>query len=147
MPTYQWRCDADGDWLAWASIHSEIPEPCPTCRGPGVKVMTAPHISVNATPNKGHDVRVADARERRWDRDMPAYKELRRQGYQPTSVDGAADVAATVNDRMEIEYGKTIPKEELNHYREVRQALDESAREGSFAQEFGDHRRKQRATL
>lgn len=43
--------------------------------------------------------------EKRWDRDMPAYKRLRNEGLQPKSVDGAGDLETRANERFEIEMG------------------------------------------
>lgn len=45
----------------------------------------------------------AAARERRWDKDIPAYKTLRKQGMQPKTSEGAHRLAATANTREEVE--------------------------------------------
>ena len=49
-----------------------------------------------------------EAREQRWNRDMPAYKRLRDQGYQPKAIDGAADLERDASTRFEIESGQAF---------------------------------------
>lgn len=57
--------------------------------------------AVNSNP-KFQEV---EAREKRWNKDMPAYKRLRDQGYQPKSIDGAAVLERDASTRFEIESG------------------------------------------
>lgn len=47
--------------------------------------------------------------ERQWNRDMPAYKRLRKEGLQPRSVDGAGIHEARAHSAHQIE-GKPDPK-------------------------------------
>jgi hypothetical protein len=54
--------------------------------------------------------------ERRWDKDMPAYARLRRDGLQPRGIDGSARLEATASSQMEIELGHLIAPE---HYQQV----------------------------
>lgn len=137
MPTYRFRCPAHGDHDEWQSIHDSSTVMCETCAEPLLRVMTPPRISVYATPHKGQTAKEVDARENRWHRDMPAYKALRHQGYQPSRIDGSDALSRDANDRMEIEMGHRIPKDQLSQAKEVNQQLAESAREGSFATEYG----------
>lgn len=48
------------------------------------------------------------AREKRWSRDMPAYKTLRGQGVQPRGIDGCADVAVRAESKLEVESGQVM---------------------------------------
>jgi hypothetical protein len=57
--------------------------------------------------------------ESRWDKDMPAYKRLREQGYQPRGVDGAAMAESQANHPLEIEMGRPLGKD-----KEVRRAQE-----------------------
>lgn len=50
-------------------------------------------IAAAALPNGGAGVAAIDAKQRRWDRDLPAYRELRRQGYRPPGIDGSDRLA------------------------------------------------------
>lgn len=43
--------------------------------------------------------------EKRWDRDMPAYKAMRADGLQPPSIDGAADLQSRASEPFEVEFG------------------------------------------
>lgn len=40
--------------------------------------------------------------ERRWSKDMPAYRRLRDQGLQPRQIDGCAELEATANSELEV---------------------------------------------
>lgn len=53
-----------------------------------------------------------EAREKRWNRDMPAYRRLRQQGYQPSRIDGAADLERDASTRFEIESGQVFKGKE-----------------------------------
>lgn len=64
--------------------------------------------AANSDP-KYHEV---EAREKRWNRDMPAYKRLREQGYQPAGIDGAADLERDAETRFEIESGRVYKGKE-----------------------------------
>lgn len=132
MPTYTFRCDDHGDWEAWRSIHASDPARCPHCELPGRQVFTPPLISVNATPNKGHDARRIEAMEQRWHKDMPAYKRLRKNGTQPKGIDGSAEMEQRAESRLEIEMGKSIPADKQNMAAEVNEQLRENAHNKSF---------------
>lgn len=43
------------------------------------------------------------AREARWEKDIPAYKRLRKDGLQPQRVDGCAAVEAQAESRSDVE--------------------------------------------
>jgi hypothetical protein len=62
-------------------------------------------VSAHATPTRKHaqEPLEVDAREARWQKDMPAYKTLRKQGYQPDHIDGCDRLAATATTDAEIE--------------------------------------------
>ena len=46
-----------------------------------------------------------NATERRWDKDMDAYKRLRNDGLQPRKIDGAAKVEARAKNEFQVESG------------------------------------------
>lgn len=79
-------------------VHQEYVEDCFMCKVSSVSLSTG---VANSNP-KYHEV---EAREKRWNRDMPAYKRLRDQGYQPRSIDGAADLERDATTQFEIESG------------------------------------------
>jgi hypothetical protein len=59
--------------------------------GFGLSALAVPSRAVNRTPgHKDEPVTQTLTRERRWDRDMDAFKRLYREGLRPPQVDGAA---------------------------------------------------------
>lgn len=76
------------------------------------------HISFGSgtspTRNKGAEAESVDAREKRWQKDMPAYKRLRQQGLQPKTIDGAARLEAEAETRFEVESGQLLPGQAKN---------------------------------
>jgi hypothetical protein len=50
-----------------------------------------------------------EEREKRWAKDMPAYKALRAQGLQPPRIDGSAKLMAHAETRFEVESGQILP--------------------------------------
>lgn len=68
----------------------------------GCKVANV-RMGANSTTSRGASVAEANARAKRWDKDMPAYKRLRQQGYQPKGIDGAARVEQSASTVAEVE--------------------------------------------
>jgi hypothetical protein len=72
-------------------------------------------LSSDATPTRravnhikglpDEPVSVTKAREKRLERDLPAYKRLRQDGLHPRSVKGSARLEATANSSTMIERG------------------------------------------
>jgi hypothetical protein len=62
-------------------------------------------------------------REKRWNRDMPAYRELRKQGIQPERIDGCADLASRASDKLEIESSTLLNKRQLSQTKDLIEAL------------------------
>lgn len=105
---------------------------CPSwCSEPDCGLSYGAHpwgfaISASALPTRASaQVAAIDAKERRWDRDMPAYREMRKQGLQPKAIDGAADIAARASTEMEVESGHLLPTKAQQ--RTARAVLDEMA--------------------
>ena len=46
--------------------------------------------------------------EKRWDRDMPAYMRLRRNGLQPAQIDGCAELETRANTQIEVEMADLV---------------------------------------
>lgn len=67
-------------------------------------------MGANTTTTKGARVAETENRARRWDKDMPAYRRLRKQGYQPRSIDGAARIEATATSAAQVESRPDIEK-------------------------------------
>lgn len=86
-------------------VHPEFVEGCFMCKVSTVK-LNAGAASSNA------EYHAIEAREKRWQRDMPAYKRLRDQGYQPAHIDGSADLERDATTRFEIESGQIFKGKE-----------------------------------
>jgi hypothetical protein len=81
--------------------HPEFVEGCFACKITGVGFGAA------AMPTRKPQVIRTDQRQKQWDRDMPEYKALREQGYQPKNIDGCDELAAKAQGGYEI---NGIPK-------------------------------------
>lgn len=79
-------------------------EGCFGCRVAGVS------FGSNSTTSRGAQVAEINQRAKNWDKDMPAYKRLRQQGYQPKNIDGAAKLEATASTVAEVESRPNIEK-------------------------------------
>lgn len=62
-------------------------------------------ISSDATPTRRGESARINATERRWDKDMDAYKRLRQDGLQPRKIDGSARIEAKAETRFQVESG------------------------------------------
>lgn len=82
--------------------HTSFIEGCMIC-----KISTI-SFGMGTRPTRSGNAEVVEAREKRWQKDMPAYKELRQQGLQPPRIDGAARLAAKAETRFEIESGTIL---------------------------------------
>jgi hypothetical protein len=117
MPTYRYQCKrCAGEFETWQSIHADAltvhEEPVPSegvfgsemrCGGGLVRVQTPPALfGIGA---RGDTTRDATAREAQWNRDMPAYKRLVKQGYQPQRIDGCGDLEQTAKGDFHIRSG------------------------------------------
>ncbi len=74
------------------------------------KVSTVQLHAGAATSNP--EYHKVEAREKRWEKDMPAYKRLRQQGYQPAHIDGSAALERDATTRFEIESGQVFKGKE-----------------------------------
>lgn len=88
---------------------------CPT-QGAHYRSIT---VAASATPTRKVEVSRIDAKERQWDRDMPAYKRLRQDGLQPKSIDGSADFEKRAESKLEVESGTLLNKRQREQFREV----------------------------
>lgn len=68
-------------------------------------------LGSGTAPTRRPGAETVEAREKRWAKDMPAYKELRKQGMQPPKIDGSAELAAKAETRFEVESGQILQGE------------------------------------
>lgn len=83
-----------------AEVHPSLDvEGCFGCKVAGVRMGT------NTTTTRGQRVAEINQTERQWQKDMPAYKRLRRDGLQPHKIDGAAEVEKKAKEKWQVETG------------------------------------------
>ena len=61
------------------------------------------HTGTNSTTTRGVVVEETNQREKRWNKDMPAYKRLRKQGLQPRGIEGSSLLEKHATERWQIE--------------------------------------------
>ena len=74
-------------------------EGCFACRVSGIR------MSMNTTTTRGQNVASINDTERNWQKDMPAYKRLRKEGLQPKRIDGAAEIEKKAEHKWQVETG------------------------------------------
>lgn len=85
-----------------ATLHQRRTHPvpvegCDLCRWSSVS------IGAGAMPTRRAEAQRIAATEQRWDKDIPAYKALRKDGLQPRGIDGAHELMTTARTDLEIE--------------------------------------------
>lgn len=96
------------------ALHTRLvhPEPVDGCYGCKLaSVMFAPSVA-------GGEAATVKARERRWEKDMPAYKRLRQNRVQPRGIDGSATLEAKANSQFEVERGRLYEGRDRGKMRE-----------------------------
>lgn len=66
-------------------------------------------VAGSAMPTRAVAANRIAATEERWEKDIPAYKRLRRDGLQPKKIDGCADLESRASAPHQVE-GKPDPK-------------------------------------
>lgn len=89
-----------------ALTHSHQGQHGPDCFGCKIRTVA---FGASCTPGRRPEAMATMAREDRWNKDIPAYGELMKNGVQPRKVDGCADVAKSDATKFEIETGITVP--------------------------------------
>lgn len=90
---------------------------CPSwCKEPNCTATYGSHLrGIAVQTNPSEQTRM----ERRWEVDMPAYKALRDQGYQPPRIDGSHELAQKAETESDIAVGRVMGKEFHNLKDEV----------------------------
>lgn len=71
----------------------------------GCKVASTSFGS-NSSTTRGAIAAQTERTARNWDKDMPAYKRLRKNGLQPKQIDGSAELEKKANTKVEVETGR-----------------------------------------
>jgi hypothetical protein len=80
----------------------------PTCRCFGCHARSI-NFAASCTPTRRPETVRTNAREARWQRDIPAYTSLVKNGVQPRTIDGCGDVALSDAEKFEITTGIAVP--------------------------------------
>lgn len=85
--------------------HPDLDVPgCFGCKVAGVA------FGANSTTTGGARVAEINQTARNWDKDMPAYKRLRKNGLQPERIDGCAAIEATASTAAQVESRPDVEK-------------------------------------
>lgn len=68
----------------------------------GCKIAST-SFGANSTTTRGAKVSQTNQTAKNWDKDMPAYKRLRKEGLQPRQIDGAAELEKKATERWQVE--------------------------------------------
>lgn len=68
----------------------------------GCKIAST-SFGANSTTTRGAAVAETNRTARNWDKDMPAYKRLRKNGLQPKQIDGSAELEKKATERWQVE--------------------------------------------
>lgn len=110
--------------MTYEKRHVTSPDCGPDCFG--CKAASI-RFSGELTPNRTPEVVQQREFEKRMSRDNDAYRRLRREGYQPKAVQGAADVEQFATSRFEVESGYRLSSAKVGRkYDETQKALVEA---------------------
>lgn len=130
MPTYNMKCQScDLEYQVTQSIHDELetwhqihPDQYHTC-GPAVQVFSPPTIFGVGPSGRAAAMKDASAKAR--ERDVEAYRRLRKNGVQPPQVSDSAEIEARANETIEVERNTAFEHKGLR--RRMQAASDEAA--------------------
>lgn len=110
MATYVFRCNTCGD-----ETQDDLPIGTATrtkrcvCGRPARLVLgEGLYVAAAARPTSADNVVRLNARERRLDKDGPAYRRMRHRGLQPAHIDGCARLENEVGDQTDIDHARAI---------------------------------------
>jgi putative FmdB family regulatory protein len=106
MPRYDYKCD--NCRTITEVIQSFVDDAltiCAVCNGPISKYYGNINFAPSAMPTRNSDAATRNAHEKQLEKDLPAYARLRKEGMQPKSTVGAAELEARAESRFEVEYG------------------------------------------
>lgn len=100
-------------------LHPEYVEGCRQCKWASVGLMPS------ATPTRtgGAKANEINQRERRWSKDMDAYRRLRNDGEQPNQIDGAHKVEQGAETRAELESGRLLNAKQRRQYQSITEGV------------------------
>lgn len=108
MPNYDYACEAGHIFEMYQSFTAEALTLCPEHDEPIKRIIYAAYIASAARPTSPGAIQAVQKNEyeKSLERDLPAYKRLRKQGFQPKSTVGAAEIEAGATTKFEVQSGK-----------------------------------------
>lgn len=121
MPNYDYECSTGHIFEIYQSFQEDSLTTCPEHDAPVTKIIYAAYIASAARPTSPGAIQAVQKNEyeKSLEKDLPAYKRLRKQGFQPKSTVGAAALEAGATTKFEVQSGK-IAKEP----KKLQQAVD-----------------------
>ena len=111
MPTYLYECEVEGRFEIFQSMKDDALTTCPDCDAPVKKIFLPPMLGAG-TGGLGGKVKDSDFSrnlEARIEKDRPAFKALKDQGYMPGRMMGAHRLMTEAKTQLEIETGRVMP--------------------------------------
>tara|TARA_E500000081_G_scaffold28301_1_gene32068 strand:+ start:687 stop:1097 length:411 start_codon:yes stop_codon:yes gene_type:complete len=131
MPIYVYRClDCGLSHDIRHGFDETYNGVCDTCAGTVRKYFGEVQIAASATPTRGvHDGKAINwdgtkANELAKDKDMAAYKRLRKEGIQPKSINGSALMERDAATKHEIQAGTLLEGNKTNKKRKEKALND-----------------------
>ncbi len=112
MPTYLYECEQEGRFEIFQPITANTLVVCPDCKSSVRKIFTPVMLGAGTgDTRKGSkkDAKFSREFEAKLEKDRPAYKALRDQGYKPAKVVGAHKIMMEARTQLEVETGRIIP--------------------------------------
>jgi putative FmdB family regulatory protein len=114
MPRYDYRCGVCGEVEEIThGFHDDEDVRCVGCGTSMGKVIANVNVAPSVTPSRsgGIDMEATKKAEVEKDRDMAAYKRLRKDGVQPPAINGSAKLEAKAENSYEVNSGHTFKSE------------------------------------
>src|SRR5689334_12179498 len=94
--------------------HDQYEDGCFRCKLHTIQL--APSATGTRT---GREVAETNVREKQLHHDRDAYARLRKDGLQPSSVDGSARLESDVKDQIEIDYKVPLKEKDIPRFKEI----------------------------
>jgi len=129
MPTYLYECESEGRFEIYQPITSDSLTVCPDCSATVKKIIVPVMLGAGTgDTRKGskNDAEFSRKFEASLEKDRPAYKALKDQGYMPSKVVGAHKIMTKARTQLEIETGRIMP----GKAREIESLVSQVAEQG-----------------
>lgn len=108
MPRYDYKCDNCRTITEVVQTFAdEALTTCEVCQGPINRIYNSVSIAASSMPTRSEAAHV-EKQTAIMHKDAAAYKRLRKDGVQPKSVKGAAELERRAGSRWEIETGMNL---------------------------------------